>query len=121
MMAAVIIVAILAAIAIPLYTGYIQKAKAEEAKGVIGVYVVAEKAYKQIYGQFTNDKSALNVDEGDAPFFIFAISNISETTFKITATVNSLGVGNGLPAGGDVWYDYDMSRQIRGEWGGSLY
>ncbi len=122
LMVVMIIVAILAAVAIPLYIGYIHKAKAEEAKACIGALVTAEKAYKQRYGSFTDVIADLNVDTAEAPYFDFAISSVSGgDTFTITATVNGTGEANGLPSGGDIIYSYDIENNPRGSWSGSLY
>ena len=122
LMVVMAIVAVLAAISVPLYTGYIEKAKAEEAKSIVGALVTAEKTYKQRYRLFTNDINALHVDTQEASYFDFTIDNVDGgNTFRIKATVNASGLANGLPAGGNIIYSYDISQNPRGQWGGSLY
>jgi prepilin-type N-terminal cleavage/methylation domain-containing protein len=117
-----VIVAVFAAISIPVFTSYIQKAKAEEAKAVVGSLATAEKAYKQRYKVFTNNIADLNVDTDEAPYFDFAVDNVAGgNTFRVTATANATGVADGLPAGGTVIYSYDISQDPRGQWSGTLY
>lgn len=120
LMVVAVILAILVAIAIPLYTGYIQRAKAEEAKSVIGALVSEEKVYRQRNGAFTDKITELGVDTGEAAYFDFAISAGVEN-FEITATVNKTGVANGLPSGGTVTYSYNLVASPRGSWSGTLY
>ena len=59
LMVVVIIIGILAAISIPLYTGYIKDAKRTEARDSIGVLLTAANSYRAADGTYaTNSTTA---------------------------------------------------------------
>ncbi len=58
-MVVVVIVAILAAIAVPIYTKYVESARASEAKSVIGSISNSMDMYFQTYGEFPGDVEEL--------------------------------------------------------------
>jgi type IV pilus assembly protein PilE len=98
LMVVIVIVAILAAVAVPLYINYVRDAQRTEAKASIGAIATAEQAY---YLKSPNlnpgqpatyaDLQALelaqlvNIDDAKAKWD-FSITNISTTTYTVTAT-----------------------------------
>ena len=76
LMVVIVIVAILAAVAVPLYINYVKDAQRTEAKGAIGAVITAEQTYfqkNQTYVDATfvpnpgqNDQSGLNCDLTEA-------------------------------------------------------
>jgi len=58
LMVVVIIVGVLAAVAIPLYTGYIKNARTSEGQARLGAIMTAAKAYHQRYSAWPADEDA---------------------------------------------------------------
>ena len=67
LMVVIVIVAILAAVAVPLYINYVKDAQRTEAKGAIGAVITAEQTYFQANPAvgYTTDLTLLNVDLND--------------------------------------------------------
>jgi len=100
LMVVIVIVAILAAVAVPLYINYVRDAQRTEAKAAIGAIATAEQAYflkspnlnpgqPATYADLTalEDPTVglLNIRDAEQKWD-FAISNISSTTYTVTAT-----------------------------------
>ncbi|MBS0325150.1 MAG: prepilin-type N-terminal cleavage/methylation domain-containing protein [Proteobacteria bacterium] len=84
LMIVVAIVGILAAIALPSYLAYVQRGKVSEVTSILGDgRVTAEQYFNDnlTYATFTCPSST--------PSFTIACSNVSATTYTITATGNS--------------------------------
>lgn len=123
LMVVVVLVGILAAVAVPVYDRYIRQTKGSEARAMIGAIVAAEKAYAERNGVFIAvntpqdfmDKLKIDIKESD--LFNYVVSGVSgKDRFTVTATVSSEGVSQGLPSGGTVVYQYDRSKEPRGQW-----
>ena len=95
LMVVVIIVAVLAAVAVPLYTGYIKKARVSEAEGRIDQILTAARSYYQENGSWPAAGAAgFFGDTSASPNFTYAIAGGGGTgTYTITAT------GTGAMAG----------------------
>ena len=97
LMVVVIIVAILAAAAIPLYTANVKKAIRTEADATLGAIRSAERIYKSENGTYTNATAAevnsiLGVDVTDAHFFdapAYTVTGATETAFSANCIVNN--------------------------------
>lgn len=96
LMVVIVIVAILAAVAVPLYINYHKDAQRTEAKRAIGAIITAEQTYLQRNGGYTANVANLNVDLADlsgnwnAP----AISSIVATPGSESFTVTLSGKGS---------------------------
>jgi prepilin-type N-terminal cleavage/methylation domain-containing protein len=125
MMVVILLVGILAVVAVPVYDRYIRQTKASEARAMIGAIAVAEKAYAERNNAFVavakNDVAAfqdkLKVDVKESGLFDYQVDGVNgRTSFRITASVNSNGVKEGLPSGGTVVLTYDRNREPREQW-----
>jgi Tfp pilus assembly protein PilE len=123
MMVVILLVGTLAVVAVPIYSRYIQSTKASEARSMIGAIGAAEKTYAERHRAFlpvstTQDfQDKLKVDVKESALFDYKVDGVSGmNTFTVTATVNSEGVKEGLPAGGTVKFVYDRNRDPRGQW-----
>jgi len=65
LMVVIVIVALMAAIAVPLYTNYIKDARRSEAAGGLAAVATAEQTYYQRNGAYANALASLNVDLSD--------------------------------------------------------
>lgn len=123
LMVVMVLVGILAAVAVPVYDRYIRQTKGSEAKAMIGAIVAAEKAYAERNGVFVAVSTPqdfldkLKIDIRESGLFDYVVSGVSgKDRFTVTATVSSEGVSQGLPPGGTVVYQYDRSKEPRGQW-----
>jgi prepilin-type N-terminal cleavage/methylation domain-containing protein len=103
----IVIIAILAAVAVPLYINYVKDAQRTEAKGAIGAVVTAEQTYYQINNTYTVDtfvpdpaqnpgQQTLNCDLTDAlNSWSISVTQADATGF----TVSAVGK-DGTPAAG---------------------
>lgn len=87
-MIVVAIIGILASIALPAYTDYVKKGKAIEATATLATL---RHRIEQYY-QDSNPKSYVGIDgagtctaSADTQYFLYACSNITATTYTITA------------------------------------
>jgi len=111
LMVVIIIVGILAAIAVPLYTDYVQKARVTEATSIMGAIITAEKIWKQRTTQyFAADATAgdfdvfkqKGIDISDTVYFLYKVETTDDPSFKITATATDKFDGVG---GEELIYD----------------
>jgi type IV pilus assembly protein PilE len=89
LMVVIVIVAILAAVAVPLYINYVKDAQRTEAKGAIGAIVTAEQTYYQSNpaGGYTDDQTKLNVDLNEVKLnWDVNITNPGAEGFVVTMT-----------------------------------
>jgi type IV pilus assembly protein PilE len=112
----IVIVAILAAVAVPLYINYVKDAQRTEAKGAIGAVITAEQTYYQINGTYVVDNfvqnpgqnpgaQTLNCDLTEAlKNWTIAVTAADANGFTVTAT----GVG-GPTQGLSVTYVYSRT------------
>jgi type IV pilus assembly protein PilE len=88
LMVVIVIVAILAAVAVPLYINYVKDAQRTEAKGAIGAVITAEQTYFQANPAtgYTTDITKLNVDLGDVSHnWTITIPNADPNGFTVNA------------------------------------
>lgn len=100
MMVVIIIVGILAAVAVPLYTGYVEKSKITEATSIIGAIVTSEKLEMQrvpSQGFYSADGidafKAKGLDLSDTKYFTYKVEASDCTPckdFKVTATATDM-------------------------------
>jgi prepilin-type N-terminal cleavage/methylation domain-containing protein len=99
MMVVIIIVGILAAVAVPLYTGYVEKAKITEATSIIGAIITSEKLEMQrvpSQGFYSaGDNGAFQqkgLDLTDTKYFTYSVAASGgppSTDFVVTATATA--------------------------------
>jgi len=92
LMVVVIIVLVLAGIAVPVYIHYIQEGKKSEGYATIDAIVSGGLVYFQKNGTYaggTIDNFLATDDVGNATYFTYALSNLTDATFTATATVNN--------------------------------
>ncbi|HOK56737.1 MAG TPA: prepilin-type N-terminal cleavage/methylation domain-containing protein [bacterium] len=83
LMVVVIIVGILAAIAIPLYTGQVKKSKASEGASLVGSIRTAERVYYSQHNEYKVIEDAVSSDED---LGVDASGNKYFTTFSVDGT-----------------------------------
>ncbi len=118
LMVVIIIVGILAAIAVPLYTGYVERARVTEATSIMGAIVTSQKVEKQ---RTTNYYDAADmttfknkgIDITDTKFFSYVTAADAATLgFSVTATtLAAFGT-----AGGWITYTYNPGATPPGSW-----
>ena len=116
LMVVVIIVLVLAGIAVPVYIHYIQEGKKSEAYATIDAIVSGGLVYFQKNSTFTGGTLAnfLAADDvGNATYFTYALSNLSDAGFTATATVT----GNWGPAGATVTWTHAGASAANGDAG----
>jgi type IV pilus assembly protein PilE len=130
LMVVIIIVGILAAIAVPLYTDYVEKARVTEATSMMGAVITAEKVYKQRTMQyFSADSSVVaagdpanfktyGIDVTDAVYFSYVVTVTpavppNPESFVITASGTDKFDGPGLAGTSTISYDSSATPQTR--------
>jgi prepilin-type N-terminal cleavage/methylation domain-containing protein len=98
LMVVIIIIAILAAIAVPLYNTYSNSAKFAEAKNLIGVLNNSAKLWASQYGDYTQNGGWKGVDVNnttqESKYFpgtaasIITVNNATSYTLKLTKNAN---------------------------------
>jgi prepilin-type N-terminal cleavage/methylation domain-containing protein len=124
MMVVIIIVGILAAVAVPLYTGYVEKSKITEATSIIGAINTSEKLEMQrvpsigFYSANSRDQFlSKGLDLSDSKYFDYAVvaaGGNPATTFEVTATATTDYRSD--PAGCWLRYTYDPNADPVGQW-----
>lgn len=108
----VIIVAILAAVAFPIYQQYVKSAYASDAQATIGAIMNASKMYYQDNGQYPNEVEELEpkylqIDRSTKRAWTFTIIGGGEAITEITA-VSTEEMKQG--AGNEVRYNADTGE-----------
>jgi len=126
LMVVIIIVGILAAIAVPLYTDYVQKARVTEATSIMGAIITAEKIWRQRTTQYFDADSTVSFDEfktkgidiSDTVYFDYKVEAVAgdpasgtDPSFTVTATAKTAFDG----VGGDQII-YDSSQAVGSRW-----
>ncbi len=91
-MVVVVIIGILAAVAIPAYTGFQKKAKSAGAKVQLSGIYTAEKAYFAEQNEYTDDLEKAGLEIG------VALENYTKIGFSTGGANGSIGVGAANPA-----------------------
>jgi len=126
LMVVIIIVGILAAIAVPLYTGYVERARVTEATSIMGAIVTSQKVektrttnfYAVPLGAGGTDIAAFKakgIDVSDTKFFTYetAMTGVKPNDgFTVTGT-STASFGT---AGGTLTYTYDPLASPVSSW-----
>ncbi len=116
LMVVIIIVGILAAIAVPLYTGYVERARVTEATSIMGAIITSQKVEKQRTTDFYNAADmatfkSKGIDISDVEFFTYS------TTFDPVGdsfTVRADTTARFGPTPG--WITYTKNPDVIGVW-----
>jgi type IV pilus assembly protein PilA len=99
----IIIIGVLATLAVPQYTNYVERARAAEALNMLAAFKTGEAAYKLEEGEYTNTLASLgitNVYGTDAEataggqHWYYVVSNATVDTYTITANRSSKNAGS---------------------------
>jgi prepilin-type N-terminal cleavage/methylation domain-containing protein len=125
LMVVIIIVGILAAIAVPLYTDYVEKARVTEATSIMGAIITSQKIEKQR----TTNYYTVNVPATAVADFKTKGIDISDTRYFTYITEADLPVAGGFrvtaagtaaftsdPAGATIQYDFDPTLTPPSSW-----
>jgi len=117
LMVVIIIVGILAAIAVPLYTGYVERARVTEATSIMGAIITSQKVEMSRTTKYYN--------AADVPTFKTKGIDITDTEFFSYTTTADVGGGFTVTAdatarfsstpGGQI--TYTKTPDVRGTWG----
>ena len=90
LMVVVAIVAILSAIALPSYKGYVQKGRRVDAKDALVAIQLAQEKYRGNNTAYTTTITDLGLTTSSTQnYYTLAISSATGTSFTATATVNA--------------------------------
>ncbi len=126
LMVVIIIVGILAAIAVPLYTGYVERARVTEGTSIMGAIITSQKVEKQrttnyytiplgLGGTDVAAFKAKGIDITDTRFFTYQTAAIGvkpNDGFTVTGTTTA-DFGT---AGGTMTYTYDPTAADPSSW-----
>jgi type IV pilus assembly protein PilE len=84
----VVIVGVIAAIALPMYTRYVATARQQDAKAQLTAVRQAQEIYKLQYGGYTNDTSLLSGWQSTLGKYTFSITSATATLFTAQASGN---------------------------------
>jgi len=120
LMVVIVIVAILAAVAVPLYINYVKDAQRTEAKGAIGAIIAAQQVYfqKPENGRYATSGEAdavLGIDLTESKVnWTFSLQANGDDTdgFKIVAEGNDGRPSNGL----FVTYTHSRTAPLPNPW-----
>jgi len=101
------LVAILAAIAIPLYADYSARGRAKEANSIMGQLLTAADVFRAENGSYAGFGSATTNSDwpaliSRANYFGYVTSGEGAAAITITASVNATGTGAGIEAGSSL-------------------
>jgi type IV pilus assembly protein PilE len=119
LMVVIIIVGILAAIAVPLYTGYVERARVTEATSIMGAIITSQKVERQRTVHHYNASTIAEfggkgIDISDTKFFTYTTTATTTVTpddgFLVKAdTTADFGALNG-------WVTYTKVPDVAGVW-----
>jgi len=96
LMVVIIIVGILAAIAVPLYTGYVERARVTEATSIMGAIITSQKVERQRTTNYYSAGPAVasfetkGIDISDTQYFTYVTApNPAGDGFTVTATTTA--------------------------------
>jgi prepilin-type N-terminal cleavage/methylation domain-containing protein len=119
LMVVIIIVGILAAIAVPLYTGYVERARVTEATSIMGAIITSQKVEKSRTAKYypagpdIASFQTKGIDISDTEFFTYTTTpNLAGDGFSVRAdTTARFG-----PAAGFITFTKDPG--VKGVWAG---
>jgi type IV pilus assembly protein PilE len=116
LMVVIIIVGILAAIAVPLYTGYVERARVTEATSIMGAIITSQKVEKSrtttyyTAGPDVGTFKAKGIDITDTEFFTYTTTEDAGGGFSVKAdTTARFGPDPG-------WITYTKVPDAKGVW-----
>ncbi|MFB0506659.1 MAG: type IV pilin protein [Thermodesulfobacteriota bacterium] len=117
LMVVIIIVGILAAIAVPLYTGYVERARVTEATSIMGAIITSQKVEKQRTTSFYDAADlatfkSKGIDISDTEFFTYS-TTADPLTGAFTVRADTV-VGRFGPDLG--WITYTKNPDVIGVW-----
>ncbi len=115
----IIIIGILATLALPQYTSFVERARASEATNTIGAIRSAESLAKLETGSYTTDLTTLSITvptSGTTTYWTYG-ATAAGTTLTVTATRTSKSAPSGK-AGLTITCAYDDSTGAA-TWGGT--
>jgi len=86
LMIVVAIIAILVALALPSYQGYVRKSKRDEAQQLLMNWANNEEIWRATNTTYADGSTVLGVPTHDD--YTFTVGNVSATTYTLTATAN---------------------------------
>lgn len=113
-----IIAGILAAIAVPLYMGYVERARISEGISNVRMIIISQKVEKQRTGKYYSASTIAEFKSRRIPltepeFFTYKTIATPDGGFAVTATpTDAFGAG-----GGPVTFTYDPTTDPPGRWG----
>ena len=114
----VIIAGILAAIAVPLYTGYVERARISEGISNVRTIIISQQVERRRTGKYYSASTIAEFKSRRIPltepkFFAYKTIATPNGGFAVTATpTDAFGAG-----GGPITYTYDPTADPRGRWG----
>lgn len=98
----VVVLAVLAGLAVPMYTSSVEKSRKAEALAALGALRQSEIRYFAQYSAYTNNIALLDFDPnatagGQTVHFTYAITAAAGATFTATATRNATDLPAGIP------------------------
>ncbi len=119
LMVVIIIVGILAAIAVPLYTGYVERARVTEATSIMGAIITSQKVEMQRTTNFYNAADIATfrnkgIDISDTKFFTYVTSMDVPVAGGFQAVATS--TADFGQAGGTITYQYNPTVSPPGSW-----
>ena len=116
LMVVIIIVGILAAIAVPLYTGYVERARVTEATSIMGAIITSQKVEKSRTTNFYDAADiatfkSKGIDISDTEFFAYS-TTADALTFGFTVRADTTA-RFGPDAG---WITYTKVPDVIGTW-----
>jgi type IV pilus assembly protein PilA len=115
LMVVIIIVGILAAIAVPLYTGYVERARVTEATSIMGAIITSQKVEMSRTTRYYTaaappEFKAKGIDISDTEFFLYSTTEDAGGGFTVRAdTAARFGPDPG-------WITYTKVPDARGRW-----
>jgi prepilin-type N-terminal cleavage/methylation domain-containing protein len=91
LMIVVVITGVLAAIAIPTFTGYIQKSRTSEAVQFLGVIKLRQEAFRAEFGQYLQYGGGSPVTDPTSITFVGGTPTSRSHSFPVDADFNTLG------------------------------
>jgi len=121
LMVLIIMVGILAVIAIPLYTGYVERGRVTEATSIMGAIIISQKVEKSRTTKYYSASTVAEfmgrgIDITDTKYFIYETVTTPNAGFKVTATPTDAFGG----AGEQIKYVYEPGEGGRWECPGSI-
>lgn len=112
-----IIAGILATIAVPLYMGYVERARVAEAGSIMETIIVSQMVEKRRTGKYYSASTVAEfksrkVDITDTKFFTYeTVATLNGGFIVMATTTEAFG-----EAGGAMTYTYDPSADPPGSW-----